>query len=271
MKQAILPVVTLGLFAMVVADRLSHALASDSPEPAVQGPSETRPATVDLEPADPEVPEDPSTSSSLAAPAGTPTIDRLARLAARKQLTREAGATYLDSLLISTDSVVRRWPDRRGGALRVTILEDGPEGYRPRMADFVRGALGQWETLGIGVRFDAVSDTNDADIVVRWIDRFDFDRAGQTDLTWDHAGQVRKATITLALRTHAGVVLPDAALVTVALHETGHALGLPHSADSNDVMFPSARTGSLSPRDRRTAQVLYQLPPGPVRDQGDEP
>jgi hypothetical protein len=43
-------------------------------------------------------------------------------------------------------------------------------------------------------------------------------------------------------------------------------LGMPHSADSNDVMYPATRTGVLSDRDRRTAQVLYQLQPGPVSD-----
>jgi predicted Zn-dependent protease len=153
----------------------------------------------------------------------------------------------------------------------VNLIEGGAQGYRPQLAHFVRDALDQWETLGIGVRFSPVSDTADADILVRWIDRFDFDRAGQTDLTWDQAGRVRKAAITLALRTNTGVTLPDAALLTVALHETGHALGLPHSADSNDVMFPAARSGALSERDRRTAQVLYRLPTGPVRDLGGVP
>ncbi|HEY3011626.1 MAG TPA: matrixin family metalloprotease [Gemmatimonadales bacterium] len=272
MKHAVLPLLTLGLFAMVVADRLSHAVASASPETAVQGPSDTRPATVELDQSDP-----PESSVSRAAPerpplsSSTPTIERLARLAVRQQLSREAGMTYLDSLIVSTDSVVRRWPDRSGTPLRVAIIEGGPAGYQPRMAEYVREALGRWENAGIGVRFMTVSDTTEAEILVHWIDHFDFDRAGQTDLTWDQAGRVRRAAILLALRTNTGVVLPGPALLTVAVHEAGHALGLPHSPDSNDVMFPATQTARLSERDRRTVQVLYQLPTGPVRDLGAMP
>jgi predicted Zn-dependent protease len=275
MKRAVLPLVTLGLFAMVVADRLSHAFASSSRQVAVQGPSDTRSATVDLpaatraealpRPAQPPAPT-PTTSIS-----STPTIERLARLAARQQLSRESRLTYLDSLIISTDSVVRRWPDRSGVPLRVSLIEGGVPGYQPRMAGIVREAFNRWENADIGVRFATVTDTTEADVLVHWIDHFDFDRAGQTDLTWDQAGRVRKASILLALRTHTGIVFPDGALLTVAVHEAGHALGLPHSPDSNDVMYPATQTGILSDRDRRTAQVLYQLPTGPVRDIGETP
>src|SRR3954470_10005015 len=271
MKRAVLPLVTFVLFAMVVADRVSHGLAR-STVPAVQGPSDTRSGTVELHPVTREghSPEPVTSLKTLDAHA-TPAIDRLARLAARQQLSREAGQTYLDSLILSTDSVVRRWPERSGVPLRVSIVEGGAPGYQPRMAEYVGEALTRWESVGTGVRFATVEDTTQADILVHWIDHFDFDRAGQTDLTWDQAGRVRKAAILLALKTSSGVVLPDPALLTVAVHEAGHALGLPHSPDSNDVMFPATQTAILSGRDRRTAQLLYQLPIGPVRDLGEQP
>jgi len=42
-------------------------------------------------------------------------------------------------------------------------------------------------------------------------------------------------------------------------------LGLDHSKDSTDIMFPTAKVRELSDRDVRTVRLLYELTPGSLR------
>ncbi|NNG15287.1 MAG: matrixin family metalloprotease [Gemmatimonadales bacterium] len=189
------------------------------------------------------------------------------RAATRRRLRDAAARTYLDSLLLGTDSLIRRWELGSGRALDVAIVEGGAPEYAPRLANMVREAAARWEREGLGFYFTFTADTAAADIVIRWQSRLESeDRAGQTDLVWDRLGHIRRAGITLALRNTTGALLPDDALLAVAVHEMGHAIGMPHSDDSEDVMFPRARHNVISPRDRLTAYLLYQLPPGSVKE-----
>ena len=243
---------------MVVADRLSHALGSRGADPVTRGAGRRQQPF--------EMERGPSAATCRRGPQG-PAPDWLASPPCGSRSVVSPAGPIWTPLMVTHRFGVRRWPDRGREAAQGLPDRRRTPGYQPRMAGFVRDGLFRWENVGMGVRFMPVSDTTGADIVVRWIDRFDFDRAGQTDLTWDQAGRVRKAVDLPRLRTNAGV-FPARRCPRLGCSARNRPRARPAAfgrLERCDVPGDPDRQ-SLSERDRRTAQVLYQLPPGPVRD-----
>jgi predicted Zn-dependent protease len=211
------------------------------------------------------------------APSGTPLLDRLARLEARRRLGYSGRHTYLDSMITVTDSTVRRWA-LEGRPLRVMVeAPPGRDGSPadPRLGPAVWSAVTAWERPDLGIRFVAVTDSLTANIVVGWVEQFasgSREQAHQTGLTsviGDGSGAFRLARVHLALTDGQGRSLTVPEVSLVALHEVGHALGLPHSGDRTDIMFPTVLADRLSARDRASLTLLYSLPPGSLREPAD--
>lgn len=174
--------------------------------------------------------------------------------------------SYIPAMLVESDSLLRRWPDEHEHPLRVHILPGRVPGYRDDLGAASRAAFVRWEQVGgIPVHFEFVNDSGSAEVLVRWVDRFPLRRAGQADIRWNGEGWIVSATLTLATHTSEGIPLEDDAVYTVALHEIGHLLGLGHSDNANDVMYPTTSVHDITGRDRNTARLLYSVPPGYVR------
>ncbi|WP_303674105.1 matrixin family metalloprotease [Vampirovibrio chlorellavorus] len=131
-------------------------------------------------------------------------------------------------------------------------------------------ALRQWETVTDGlIRFrlmDINTETAEqAHIAFGWAQETTKGR----DYEVGHANRevqgsrIRRVTITLIqdplIDGHLSIAQRQSRLLATVLHETGHALGLEHSENSQDVMFYRGwRREQLSHGDIRRIRELYQ-------------
>ena len=206
------------------------------------------------------LPTDTAASAASARPALVP-LDSITRLSARIQLTSDTRRQYLDSLLLITDSVVRRWPVT-DTPIWLAIIPGGSPDFTAEMAGEVGTAIDAWSPLALGLRLLETRDTAQATLVVDWVPSL-AERSGVTNVTWDRAGRILRAHVTLATRDPvSGEVLSEHARRAIALHEMGHALGLPHSADEHDAMHPVTSAERPTDRDLTSIRLLYALPTG---------
>lgn len=186
----------------------------------------------------------------------------------RRRLLESAAATYLPSMLPQVDSAIRRWPDDRfRRPLRIAVVRGRVPGFHEEFAGAVAWAVNRWNVLGLPVQFDfRGADTTGADITVAWVPMLDSGRTGKADITWDQRQYIRRAAVSLATHAPDGRLLNNGEMTALALHELGHALGLAHSTDPHDALYPMTRAGELSARDEATVKLLYELPIGSLRN-----
>jgi len=187
------------------------------------------------------------------------------RAAVRERLRFEAAGSYLAQTVVAGDSLVRHWGVRGGRPIRVAVVPGAAIGYREEYSGAVEWAVVRWNGVGLPVQFETTRDSSGAEVVLTWVDTLGGEAAGQARVAWTRPGEIIRADVQLVTHMPDGKAPTSNQMVTMALHELGHVLGLGHSSDPADALHPSSRAIELSSRDRRTARLLYDLPTGSVK------
>ncbi len=179
------------------------------------------------------------------------------------------GVGYLCAEVERTGSMrVLRWPGETP-LIRIWVPEPAhlsPARAREFQQAAVRG-IQAWDghPFPLSIRTRSTGDT--PDITVSWARSLGGAGIGRARIAWAREGEeIRLTVLGLELATHVpsqpGAELTPRQLQLVAAHEMGHALGLPHSDDPRDVMYPQNTALRLSVRDYRSMEALYRLPNG---------
>jgi predicted Zn-dependent protease len=102
---------------------------------------------------------------------------------------------------------------------------------------------------------------------LEWVFSLGGNRLGEAQKEWSKVGsEVRVKIPSLSLVTHhpsnPKIELTPDQILLVAAHEMGHALGLPHSDNERDLMYPMNTAWRPTSRDYRTMEAVYQTPNG---------
>jgi len=130
--------------------------------------------------------------------------------------------------------------------LNVYIKEVSSRLYKSNYKDYVKYALDVWRKADDRIQYRFVKSIDDADIAVIFVenlgDEYEEDYLGITNYDINKNKLINFSKIEISLIKNGNERVSAGEIKATIIHEIGHALGLGHSQNENDLMYPYIST-----------------------------